>query len=97
MKRTLLLGLLAGIILAGFITILAAAQSSPKFDLLWNTLAGGGGGSQASANVAIDGILGQTGPGSASISSSGGPFELAAGFYGPDLASFKTFFPVIAK
>jgi hypothetical protein len=96
MKRKFLSGLLAGIILAGSISIFAAAQSSPNFDLHWNALAGGGG-RQASANVAIDGILGQTAPGSAQISSSDGPLELAAGFYGPDLLSFKINLPVIMK
>jgi hypothetical protein len=96
MKRRLLIGILAGLILAGTMTFLAAAQSSPNFDLHWSILAGGGG-QQTSANAAIQGALGQTAPGSAQIAAAGGAVQLSAGFYGPDLLSYTVFFPTVLR
>lgn len=96
MKRRLLIGILAGLIVAGGMTFLAAAQASPNFDLHWNALTGGGG-QQASTNALIQGALGQTAPGSAQFASTDGSVQLAAGFYGPDLLSFNLYLPAVNR
>ena len=71
----------AAILLVASLVGLAAlgvvlAQSSTNFDLSWNVLGGGGGGS-SSANFDLGGTVGQTAPGT-SMSSG---FRLDAGFW----------------
>lgn len=96
MKKRLLAGLLAGLILAGALTVLASAHASPNFNLLWNAMTGGGG-RLTSTNVAIEAALGQTAPGSAQITTGADAQQLVAGFYGPDLLSFTLFLPSVKR
>lgn len=93
-----------GVIIAVFLVTLqsgqgaftALAQTSPTYDLSWNTIDGGGGTSTSAGGVyTLSGTIGQ--PDAGTLSSPGGTYTLNGGFWGGVLDLSRIFLPVIMR